>query len=96
MTLAPLRRVDRIGHGPPNILYLALFLPCIKVHGAVQTQSLHLVFERRTDRRLIFNNVQGPGRLMAGRSGGGGSTSNDYWYRTTSVLYLYVCTYLRK
>ena len=71
MTLAPLRRVDRIGHGPPNILYLALFLPCIKVHGAVQTQSLHLVFERRTDRRLIFNNVQGPGRLMAGRSGGG-------------------------
>ena len=41
---------------PAHPIYvLALFLPCIKqVHGAVQTQMLHLLFERQTNRCLIL------------------------------------------
>ena len=57
---------------PTQYLYLTLFLPYIKGHGVAQTQALHLVFERRTDRLRTSNiNVQGPGRLIAGRSGDG-------------------------
>ena len=35
-------------------MHYIYFLPCIKVHGAVQTQAQHLVFELRTDRHLIL------------------------------------------
>ena len=46
------------------------------IHGAVQTQALHLVFERQTDRRLIIINVHGHCRLIAGRSED--ATRHDY------------------
>ena len=56
------------------------------------TQCLYLYLTRNRNASWNGLNVHGPGRLIVGRSGD--ATSHDHWYRITSVLYLYVRTYL--
>ena len=54
VTPAPLRRVG-VGHGPPNI---CTWLQFCRVSN--RYMELHLIFERRTDRRLILTFTSWP------------------------------------